>query len=78
MQIRCNNCMNKYDEDVVECNVCLTGDYLMDAPVLTVNWRRMSEADKDAFLLSYHTATIMCNCLTCINERETNAKLGNK
>ena len=43
---------------------------------LPANWRKMSEAEKDAFLMSYHTGKIGCNCTTCINERETNAKLG--
>ena len=34
METRCNMCMNIYDEIVVmDCDVCLTDDYLMDMSV---------------------------------------------
>ena len=35
MTTRCNMCMNIYDEIVIiECNICLTDDYLMDMSVV--------------------------------------------
>ena len=35
MKTRCNMCMNIYDEIVImECNICLTDDYLMDLSVV--------------------------------------------
>lgn len=28
-KVRCNNCMNVYDEDILECPKCKTDEYLM-------------------------------------------------
>jgi len=28
--VRCNNCMNVFDEDITECPICKSEEYLMD------------------------------------------------
>lgn len=28
-KVRCNNCMNVYDEDIDQCPICKTDGYLM-------------------------------------------------